>query len=327
MDHADERIRLGISACLLGEKVRFDGGHKRDAWIVDTLGQFVDFVPVCPEVGMGLPVPREALRLVGNPDSPRLVFVRSGEDMTGRMQAWAAQRLDELEREHLCGFIFKRASPSSGMERVKVYRDVPPEKAATAGPPSMTGVGVFAAAFMERFPLVPVEEEGRLHDPALRENFIVRLFAMQRWRRLLAAGVNARSLVPFHTRHKLLIMSHSVELYRESGRLVAGCAGMNPDELADAYQSLLMTALSRRATVKKHTNVLQHIMGYFKRVLSADEKQELGDLIAAYHAGLVPLIVPVTLCNHYVRKYDERYLAGQWYLAPHPLELKLRNHA
>lgn len=326
--HEEHRtIRLGISSCLLGHPVRYDGGHKHDPWITGTLGNYAEFIPVCPEVGMGLPVPREALRLVGDPASPRLVTQKTGQDFTAQMRAWSEQTVRQLESEGLCGFIFKRASPSSGMERVKVYRDVPPEQAAKAGPPAMTGTGIFAAVFMQHFPLLPVEEEGRLNDPALRENFIVRIFTMQRWRAVLDNGLTAGALVAFHSRHKLLIMSHSVEHYRSMGKLVAHSAAIPREELAVSYQTQLLTALSRMATVKKHTNVLQHAMGYFKRVLSGDEKQELLDVITSYHDGLVPLIVPVTLVNHYVRKYREPYLAEQWYLQPHPLELKLRNHA
>ncbi len=327
MHEQSDRIRLGISSCLLGNKVRYDGGHKRDAWIVDTLGRYVDFVPVCPEVEIGLPIPRNSLRLVGEPQNPRLVMQKTGEDLTARMRGWAQGRNAQLADEGLCGFIFKRASPSSGMERVKVYRDVPEDQAAKAGPPALTGVGIFADEFMRHFPLLPVEEEGRLNDPGLRENFIERIFAMQRWRALLAGGITPGRLVDFHSRHKLLIMSHSEEHYREMGRLVAKCAGMDPQTLAQDYQVLFLTALSRLATVKKHTNVLQHVMGYFKNTLSPDEKQELVEVITAYHDSLVPLVVPVTLLNHYVRKYQEPYLLGQWYLRPHPLELKLRNHA
>lgn len=324
-----DRIKLGISACLLGHPVRFDGGHKRDQWVVNTLGCYADFIPVCPEVGIGLPIPRDTLRLVGDPAAPRLITTRTGDDLTQRMQAWSREKVIELEREGLCGFIFKRASPSSGMERVKVYRDVPKGQAGTAGPPAVTGVGIFAAEFMRHFPLMPVEEEGRLNDAELRENFIERIFALQRWRKVLSgprATVSPGVLVAFHSRHKLLIMSHSVEHYRQMGRLVAGAAKMDADDLAAQYQELMLVALARKATVKKHVNVLQHVMGYFKKVLGPDEKRELIEIIEAYHSALVPLIVPITLLNHYVRKYGDAYLAAQWYLQPHPLELKLRNH-
>jgi len=313
------RPLVGVSRCLLGHPVRFDGGHKRDAFLVDTLGPFVDFVPVCPEVECGLGVPREALRLVGDPASPRLVTVRSGQDLTERMRAWAEARVDELARLPLCGFVFKFGSPSSGLTRVKVY----PEG---GGAPSLSGRGVFAAALTDRLPLLPVEDEGRLNDPGLRENFIERAFVMARWRTLAAEGFSPGRLVDFHTRHKLLVMAHSVEHYRALGRLVAQGAGRNLDELAAAYLAGLMAALRLRATVKKQGNVLAHVMGYFKRVLTADEKRELLEVIDAYTKELVPLVVPVTLLNHYVRKFGESYLAGQWYLRPHPAELKLRNH-
>jgi uncharacterized protein YbgA (DUF1722 family)/uncharacterized protein YbbK (DUF523 family) len=315
-----EKIRLGISACLLGQPVRFDGGHKLDRFITDTLGQYVEFVPVCPEVECGLGVPREAMRLVGDPAAPLLMTVRTRVDLTDRMLAWARQRVQELEQENLCGFIFKSKSPSSGMERVKVYSD-PPQ-----GAPVTRGVGLFARTFMEHFPLLPVEDEGRLHDPVLRENFIERLFVGQRWRKLLTAGPSLGDLVAFHTRHKLLILSHSPRHYRELGKLVARGPELPLQELYQHYQSQLMEALRLKTTPKKNTNVLYHLMGYFKKDLSPDEKQELLEIIDYYHQGYLPLVVPVTLINHYVRKYHQPYLREQFYLHPHPVELQLRNH-
>jgi uncharacterized protein YbgA (DUF1722 family)/uncharacterized protein YbbK (DUF523 family) len=307
-------IKLGISACLLGQNVRYDGGHQHDRFLTDTLGRFVSYVPVCPEVECGLSVPREAMRLVGTADSPRLITISTKKDITEQMITWARKRVRELQGEDLCGFIFKSKSPSSGMQRVKVYSE-------QNGIPAHNGVGMFARTFMEHFPLLPCEEEGRLHDPALRENFIERIFVYRRWRETLAEG-GAGAVVDFHTRHKLLILSHSTTHYREMGRLVAQGKALNTAE----YQALLMEALALRATVKKHVNVLQHMMGYFKKVLSPDEKKELLEIIESYHREQVPLIVPITLINHYVRKYGEDYLAGQYYLTPHPLELKLRNH-
>jgi uncharacterized protein YbgA (DUF1722 family)/uncharacterized protein YbbK (DUF523 family) len=315
-----EKIRLGISACLLGQPVRFDGGHKLDRFITDTLGKYVEFVPVCPEVECGLGVPREAMRLVGAPAAPRLMTIRTKVDLTERMAAWARKRVQELEQENLCGFIFKSKSPSSGMERVKVYSD-PPQ-----GAPVTRGVGLFARAFMEHFPLLPVEDEGRLHDPVLRENFIERLFVGQRWRELLTAGPTPGGLVAFHTRHKLLILSHSPKHYRDLGKLVARGQELPLQELYHHYQSQLMEALRLKTTPKKNTNVLHHLMGYFKKDLSPDEKQELLEIIDYYHQGYVPLVVPVTLINHYVRKYHQPYLQEQFYLHPHPVELQLRNH-
>ena len=314
----EEEIKLGISSCLLGEKVRFDGGHKLDRYLTDTLGNYVQYVPVCPEVECGMPIPREALRQVGDPASPRLVTSHTKQDFTDPMVRWARERVQGLEREELCGFIFKANSPSSGMERVRVYD--------AGGMPHKVGVGLFARIFMEHFPLLPVEEEGRLHDPKLRENFIERIFVYKRWREMLAAGKTLGRLVSFHTRHKLLLLSHSPQNHNEMGKLVANAKKIPPYELFERYQGLLMETLGLKTTVKKQINVLQHMMGYFKEELSPDEKQELLEIIEQYRMGYVPLIVPVTLFNHYVRKYDQPYLKDQHYLRPHPIELQLRNH-
>jgi len=319
-DSGDRPIKIGISACLLGCPVRFDGGHKLDLFLKDTLGSFVDYVPVCPEAELGLGVPREPLRLEGSPGAPRLVTVRTKKEYTAPMTAWARGRAAALEREDLCGYIFKSRSPSCGMERVKVYQD--------GGGMSKSGAGLFVRIVMEHFPLLPVEEEGRLHDPELRENFIERIFVMRRWRDMLSRSKSRGGLVDFHTRHKLLLLSHSTAHYREMGRCVA--AGMPPSSASGAcapYERLLMEALRLKATVKKHTNVLQHMMGYFKKQLTPDEKQEMLEVIGLYYREYVPLIVPLTLMKHYVRKYNQEYLVRQHYLDPHPAELKLRNHA
>ena len=318
MENGPSKIKLGISTCLLGQNVRYDGGHKHDGFLTRTLGLFVDYVPVCPEVECGMPIPRESLRLVGDPASPRLVTTRSGRDFTEQMQQWAESRLALLESENLCGFIFKSDSPSSGMERVKVYSD--------AGMPAKKGVGIFARMFMERFPLIPTEEEGRLHDPKLRENFIERIFTLQRWRDLCRENPTLGGLVEFHTLHKLLILAHSPEHYRNMGKLVAEGKRRPIGELLETYGRLLMESLKIKATPKKNANVLQHAMGYFKKVLAPEEKKELLDILDQYRRGWIPQIVPVTLINHYVLKYREPYLARQWYLRPHPLELQLRNH-
>ena len=312
------KIRLGISACLLGQPVRYDGGHKLDRFLTETLGRYVDYVPVCPEVECGMPVPREAMHLEGDPESPRLLTIHTKADKTGQMVAWAEKRVVELEKEQLMGFIFKSDSPSSGMERVKVYND----KQMSV----RKGVGMFARRFLDHFPLLPAEEEGRLHDPVIRENFIERIFALARWRELLAGGAGLGGLVEFHTRHKLLILSHSTRHYQAMGRLVAGAKRMPRQALYDSYQAGLMEALKLKATPKKNANVLMHMAGYFKEQLTAGEKAELLEVIELYRTGLVPLIVPITLVRHYVRKYDQPYLRDQYYLNPHPVELQLRNH-
>ncbi|MFZ5758928.1 MAG: YbgA family protein [Thermodesulfobacteriota bacterium] len=316
----ETKIKIGISACLTGANVRYNGGHSRDPYIMDTLGRYLDFVPICPESECGLGTPREAMRLVGDPARPRLITIRSKRDLTEQMHTWAARRVQEMEKENLCGFIFKSRSPSSGMERVKVY-SMEPDKS-----PQTVGVGLFARAFMDHFPLLPVEDEGRLHDLGLRELFITRIFVYQRWRQLLTAGRTRGGLVTFHTRHKLLFLAHNEKLYRRMGQLVAD-PSFSSKETFQHYEKLMMTALSLKSTPAKNTNVLLHMMGYFKKQLSADEKQELLEIIDQYRNGHVPLIVPISLVNHYVRKYGQPYLADQYYLAPHPLELKLRNHA
>jgi len=313
-----EKIKLGVSSCLLGNKVRYDGGHKLDRFLTDTLGKYVEYVPVCPEVECGLGVPRKSMRLEGHPDSPRLIVTSTREDLTERMETWAKKRVAELEKEGLCGYIFKSDSPSSGMERVKIYNE--------KSMPVKSGVGVFAKIFMESFPLLPVEDEGRLHDPGLRENFIERIFALKRWRETLDNKNFKKSLIDFHTKHKLLILAHSPGHYQLMGKLVAAQKSISQKDLQKHYQDLLLESLKVKTTPKKHVNVLQHMMGYFKEQLSGDEKKELLDIINNYRNGNIPLIVPVTLISHYVRKYNDSYLNQQLYLNPHPLELQLRNH-
>jgi uncharacterized protein YbgA (DUF1722 family)/uncharacterized protein YbbK (DUF523 family) len=310
-------IKIGVSSCLLGEHVRYDGGHKHDRYITDTLGKYFTFVPVCPEVGCGLPIPREAMRLEGDPANPRLMTGRSRVDLTDRMLAFCATRVRELEGEDLCGFIFKKDSPSSGLFRVKVYNN---------GAAAKSGSGLFAAAVARRFPLLPMDEEGRLNDPFIRENFIERVFSYRRWKDFLATGPTLGRLVEFHTAHKLLMMAHSPEIYRTMGTLVAHGRELPEQELFRSYEEQFMKGLALHATTKKNTNVLHHIMGYFKQQLSHDEKAELLVVIGQYHDHLVPLVVPLTLLRHYVVKYDQQYLKGQVYLSPHPAELMLRNH-
>lgn len=311
--------RIGISACLLGESVRYDGQHKLDVFLRDTLGKYVEFVPVCPEVECGLSVPREAMRLVGDPASPRLVTIHTGVDHTDRMLAWAERRVRQLESERLCGFIFKSRSPSSGLERVKVYDG--------SGGMTKTGVGLFARAFTAHFPRLPVEEEGRLHDPELCEHFIERFFTLFRFRQAMEAERSQRALMTFHARNKLLLMAHAPARYAALGRLVAEGKRRGAVGLADAYEAALVDAMAGRATPPRHVNVLQHMLGYFRDALSDDEKQEALEVIREYREGHVPLIVPVTLFRHHVRKLGVAYLADQYYLQPHPSELKLRNHA
>jgi uncharacterized protein YbgA (DUF1722 family)/uncharacterized protein YbbK (DUF523 family) len=318
-DLPDGPIRVLVSSCLLGEKVRYDGGHKRDPFLVETLGRFVEVVPVCPEAECGLPTPREALRLAGDPAHPRLVTVKTGVDHTGKMQRWILEKLQDLEELDLCGYVCKKGSPSSGMERVKVY--------GRNGFPANVGAGMFTKAFMEHFPLIPVEEEGRLQDPALRETFVERMFTLRRLRDRIRQGKTRGNLVEFHTDHKFLLLAHGRTRYAELGALVAHAKELPLEELYGRYLRLLMEALRLRTTPAKCADVLTHMMGHFRQFLTSDEKQELLEAIDRHRNRLVPLIVPVTLIRHYVRKYDVPYLKRQVFLNPHPVEVMLRNPA
>lgn len=311
-------IRVGISACLLGHEVRFDGGHKRDAFLTETFSHFVEWLPVCPEVECGLSTPRESMRLVRVEDGVRLLTVKSGVDLTTPLERFSRSRVSALAREDLSGFVLKKDSPSCGLERVKVYD--------RHGAPARAGRGLFAAALVEAFPHLPVEEEGRLADPRLRDNFVERVFAYWRLRGLFAARWTVGDVVRFHTAHKLLLLAHAPDAYRRLGRLVAGARGMSRRDLERSYIDGFMGALKQLATARRHTNVLQHMAGYFKDRVDAASKGELADTITDYRLGLVPLVVPLTLLRHYVRMFDIAYLAGQTYLEPHPKELMLRNH-
>jgi len=314
----ETRIRLGISSCLLGNNVRYDGGHQHDRYITDTLGRYFAWVPVCPEVESGLGIPREAMRLIGMPESPRLITIRSGIDHTDRMMQWATKKFKELEREGLCGFIFKSKSPSSGIGGVKIY--------SPSGMPDHKGAGIFGGAFMKHFSLIPLIDDGRLHDPILRENFIERVFVYKRWCDLTRGKCSVKDLINFHTCHKLLIMSHSPKHSAILGRMVAGMKGHEADKFLAEYVTSLTEALRLNATAKKNANVLFHMAGYFKKCISDDERRELSEVIEDYRRGLIPLIVPIVMIRHYVRKCGEPYLTKQYYLNPHPLELMLRNH-
>lgn len=310
------RVRLGVSACLLGAQVRFDGGHKQNCFIVDGLGEHFDFVPMCPEVAIGMGTPRPAIRLVGDVDAPRAVGSRDpGFDVTEplrRYSADAARRLDGL-----CGFIFKKDSPTCGMERVKVYNG--------KGMPQAGGVGIFAREVMQANPLLPVEEEGRLNDPVLRENFVSRVYVYARWQALLRRGLSRKGLIDFHARHKLLLMAHSPAAYKELGRMLARLDTAQLEALAGRYIARIMRALETRASRKRHVNVLQHLLGYLRRHVDGTSRGDLVEVIDAYRLGLVPLVVPLTLLQHHFRSNPDPYIARQVYMNPHPRELMLRN--
>jgi uncharacterized protein YbgA (DUF1722 family)/uncharacterized protein YbbK (DUF523 family) len=311
-------IRIGVSSCLLGENVRFDGGHKRDPFLVQTFGRFVSWVPVCPEVELGLGTPRDSIRLERRAGEVRLVMPKQDKDLTDSMRAFAERRVREIEKLELSGYVLKKDSPSCGMERVRVYDP--------QGVPAKTGRGVFAEALMARLPRLPVEEEGRLGDPKLRENFVQRVFAYHHLRAFFAGRWSVGTLVAFHTAHKLLLMAHSPEAYASLGRLVAGAKALPRAELREAYSQGLLDALATPTTSRRHTNVLHHMLGYFSKQLDDYARAELVTLIADYRKGLVPLIVPLTLVRHHARRFSVGYLLSQVYLDPHPKELMLLNH-
>ncbi|MCS6860966.1 MAG: DUF523 and DUF1722 domain-containing protein [Abditibacteriales bacterium] len=312
------RLRVGVSSCLLGNKVRFDGGHKRDSFLTDTLGRYVEWVAVCPEVEIGLGTPRETLRLQRQGSHIRLLMPQSGADYTAAMRAYAQRRVIELDAENLDGYILKKDSPTCGMERVRVYEP--------NGIPHRDGVGMFAQVLMRHCPHLPIEEEGRLHDPRLRENFISRMFAYRRWREMAARGITRANLIRFHEQYKFLLMAHNQEGTRRLGRLLGNAKQFPSDQsLADAYLAEFTAVMRRVPTVRSHTNVLQHLVGYISNQLDNDERAELAETIHQYRRGLLPLIVPLMLLRHYVRKFKTPYLLGQVYLNPHPYELALLN--
>jgi len=311
-----DKIRVGISSCLLGQEVRFDGGHKRDSYVMGSLSEYFDFVAFCPEAGVGLGIPRQPIRLVKLGEEIRAVGTRTPElDPTDDLAAFAHRAVDQLD--DVSGYILKNASPSCGMERVKVYND--------KGMPERIGVGIYAGVLMERLPLLPVEEEGRLGDAVLRENFIERVFVYHRWQQLMLDGLTAHKLVEFHADHKYLIMAHSQEAFRQLGRMVAEAGKVELQQLADAYVAALMAALKRPVKPRQHVNVLQHLLGYLKDHIDKIDREEMVETIEQYRQGLVPLIVPITLIRHHFRRYPDPYVMRQYYLSPHPKELMLRN--
>jgi uncharacterized protein YbbK (DUF523 family)/uncharacterized protein YbgA (DUF1722 family) len=312
------KIKLGISTCLLGEPVRYDGQHKHDHYLTDVLGKYVNWIPVCPEVDCGLPIPREAMHLSGTTDSPKLVTIKTNKDLTDKMQNWCKVKLDELEEEELCGFVFKSKSPSSGLYNVKVFN--------AKGIPTKNGTGIFAQAFTERFPLIPVEEEGRLHDAGLRNRFIDHIAVYSRWREYIKKDGTLSGLQNFHAKHKLILMAHSPKDVAVLGKIAADATAKTIKEAHNEYLNLLTNVLKLQATVKKNTNVLQHIAGYFKNDLENFEKKELQISIEDYHDEAFPLLATLVLFRHFVKKYNKNYLLDQYYLSPSPMELYLKYH-
>lgn len=312
-----EKPKLGISACLMGVEVRFNGGHKESHLCTRALNEYFDFIPLCPEVAIGMGVPREPIRLVGDPERPEAVgTVNSELNVTRQLAEYGARMANEVG--DICGYIFMQKSPSCGLERVKVYRE-------NGAPVDGGGRGIYARAFCERHPNLPVEEDGRLNDAVLRENFVTRVFAYAAWQDLLKAGVTRRALTEFHSRYKYQLMANDPVQYKVLGNLLGSMGRSDPNEIAPRYFSELMAALKKCATRRTHTNVLQHLSGYLKQTISAEDKQEIQELIGQYHQGIVPLIVPLTLLKHHFRQHPDPYVALQVYMQPHPENLSLRN--
>ena len=309
--------KIAISACLLGAEVRFNGGHKESRLCSQVLSEHFEFVPLCPEVAIGLSIPRQAIRLIGDPDQPQAVgSVDSELNVTGPLNDYGV----EMASVHgdICGYIFMQKSPSCGLERVKVYQD-------KGRPAELRGRGIYARAFCAAHPDLPVEEDGRLNDPVLRENFLTRVYAYSAWQALLKQGITRRSLTEFHARYKYLLMAHHPVQYKVLGNLLGSLGKRAPNEIAPQYFSELMKALKKCATRRTHSNVLQHLSGYLKQTISPADKQEVQQLIGQYLHGIVPLVVPLTLLKHHFRQHPDAYISRQVYLQPHPENLSLRN--
>lgn len=310
-----EKIKVGISSCLLGELVRYDGAHKYHSYIERTLGQYFEFRSFCPEFASGMGVPRPAIQLRETEQGIRCVGVKDHSlDFTEQLQKTAEQQAAWLG--DLCGYILKKDSPSCGMERVKVYKNDIAAK---------QGTGVFAAYLKHNFPALPIEEEGRLGDPSLRENFIQRVFVLQRWKQMCQQPLTTHGLMVFHSRHKLIAMSHNQNLARDLGRLVAEAKPDTLQAVAHRYIHDLMACLKIVATRGNHVNVLQHIQGYLKTKLDSDAKLELVETIESYRLGHLPLIVPLTLLRHHFRREPDPFIDASYYMLPHPSELALLN--
>ena len=310
------KLKVGVSSCLLGQKVRHDGGHKRNKLIVDMLADYFESSAFCPELATGLSVPRPTLRLVRQESVIRMLGTKDPDmDVTDRMQKTAENAMGDMN--DLCGYILKKDSPSCGMERVRIYN--------SKGQAERNGRGLFADTLMKYYPNLPVEEEGRLMDPVLRENFIERVFVYHRWQQLTQNGLSVAALIEFHSRHKFNLLAHSEVALRQLGNLVANTSNEDLQQVAETYIATFMQAMKKPASRKSHTNVLMHVMGFLKKALTPVEKHEINEILKQYRLGFIPLVVPVTLLNHYFRKVQVPYIEKQHYMNPYPVELMLRN--
>ena len=310
-------IRIGVSSCVIGEEVRWNGGHSRQRYLTDMLGPFVEYVPVCPEVEIGMGVPRPTVRLVAEGDGLRMIDPKNDIDWTSSMRRLSRTRSSELADAGLHGFVLKKDSPTCGVFRVRIYTDSGVER---------NGQGLFATALIQRMPHLPIEEEGRLNDARIRENFVVRIFAYRRLKDLFRPRWTVGDVVAFHTREKLLLRAHDERGYRELGKLVAGAKSVPRAAFADDYADRFMEIVKRPATVAKHVNVLQHMLAFLRWQDDDIGRAEMHTAIADYRASHIPLVVPVTLIQHLARRHEQQILLDSSYLSPHPKELMLRNH-
>ncbi|WP_394143738.1 YbgA family protein [Vibrio atypicus] len=312
----NNEIKIGVSACVVGEQVRFDSGHKQSKFVVKELSPYFEFVSVCPEVGMGMPVPRPTIRLMSNEERIELVETKQNSIRhTDAMLEYSRSKVEQLSGEELCGYIVCAKSPTCGMERVKVYTEKGAEN---------IGIGLYTAELMKQMPWLPIEEDGRLNDPVLKENFITRIYTLYDFYQSVGKNITRGAIVEFHSRYKLTLMAHHPVSYKELGRLVANIKDYDLQEFFQLYRLGLMKAMAHRASRKNNTNVLMHLQGYFKRDLNRESKAELRQVIDDYRVGLLPLLAPLTLIRHYLSSHPDSYLQQQKFFQPYPQELRLR---
>jgi uncharacterized protein YbgA (DUF1722 family)/uncharacterized protein YbbK (DUF523 family) len=309
-------MKIAVSACLLGEKVRFDGGHKHDRFVTDELGKYASFAPFCPEA-IAFGTPRPSIRLVNKESDYRVISNKNGDDLTDELIEKSYQELYKIVQNDLSGIIFKSKSPSCGMGSAKAYLE--------NGFADSKADGVFVAICKEKFPLLPMEEEGRLQDDWLRENFIMQLFAYNSFEVLKKSNPTIKMLVDFHTKNKFLLQAKDEKIYRVLGNIVGNHEKLPFDELLSNYEYNFKTAIAKKSSIKRNRNVLEHMSGFFKNELSSVEKETLHEQIEEYAQKIVPIVVPLSTIKLYAKKYNNEYLLGQVFLDPYPKELALRS--
>ena len=308
---------LGIGSCLAGNEVRYNGQSKAANVHVRALCETFDTRAFCPEMGIGMGVPRPPIHLVGDEDRVRVLDVDTHQnDYTDKIRGYARTVLSLAP--DLCGYILVKGSPSCGFDRVKRFND-------RGNVVALDQRGMFASALAELDPLLPMEDDGRLNDPPLRESFVTRVVAYHEWKQLAADGLTARAIVAFWSRYKYLVMAHHVPTYKALGRLVADIGKADLATASADFIGAMMDALTRRATRRSHSNVLFHLSGYLKRTVSGPERQRLAELIDQYRQGMVPLVVPITMLRHHFANNPNAYVEQQAFLAPYPDHLKVRN--